>query len=88
VVQAKRGIKRVARDPVDPLYARQWDFKLPPNLRRSLTPGRPPAHRDFLRAHDALVGNIPSEEARWRRRTTTMNCLRDVDRNIAGVLAN
>ena len=31
-------------------------------------PGRPPAHKDFLLSHDALVGNIPDEEARWRRR--------------------
>jgi len=89
VVQAQRGIKRVARDPVDPLYARQWDFELPPNHAQALdAPGRPPAHRDFLRAHDALVGNIPNEDARWRRRHNYyLNCLRDVDRNIAAVLA-
>ena len=50
VVQAKRGIMHVARDPVDPLYAKQWDFKLPPNHVQPLdAPGRPPAHRDFLR---------------------------------------
>ena len=89
VVQAQRGIKRVARDPVDPLYARQWDFALPLNHAQALdAPGRPPAHRDFLRAHDALVGNIPNEDARWRRRHNYyLNCLRDVDRNIAAVLA-
>ena len=51
-------------------------------------PGRPPAHRDFLRAHDALVGEIPNEDARWRRRHNYyLNCMRDVDRNIAAVLA-
>ncbi|MGE5344665.1 MAG: sulfatase-like hydrolase/transferase [Acidithiobacillales bacterium] len=89
VVQAKRGITHVARDPVDPLYARQWDFQLPPNHAQPLdAPGRPPAHRDFLRSHDALVGAIPNEEARWRRRHNYyLNCLRDVDRNIATVLA-
>jgi arylsulfatase A-like enzyme len=89
VVQAKRGLTHVARDPVDPLYAKQWDFKLPPNHKNSLdAPGRPPAHRDFLRSHDALVGPIPNEDARWRRRHNYyLNCLRDVDRNIATVLA-
>ena len=89
VIQAKRGIMHVARDPVDPLYDQQWDFKLPPNHTQPLdAPGRPPAHRDFLRSHDALVGSIPSEEARWRRRHNYyLNCLRDVDRNIAAVLA-
>jgi len=43
VVQGKRGIMHVARDPVDPLYARQWDFKLPPNHAQPLdAPGRRP----------------------------------------------
>lgn len=88
-VQSKRGITHVARDPVDPLYARQWDFALPASHDQPLdAPGRPPAHRDFLASHDAMVGNIPNEEARWRRRHNYyLNCLRDVDRNIAAVLA-
>src|SRR5262245_8498061 len=88
-VQAKRGLTHVARDPVDPLYAKQWNFKLPPNHAQPLdAAGRPPAHRDFLRSHDALVGSIPNEEARWRRRHNYyLNCLRDVDRNIATVLS-
>jgi len=35
-----------------------------------------------------MVGAIPNEEARWRRRHNYyLNCLRDVDRNIAAVLA-
>jgi arylsulfatase A-like enzyme len=88
-VQARRGLTHVARDPVDPLYARQWDFELPANHAQALdAPGRPSAHRDFLRSHDALVGAIPNEAARWRRRHNYyLNCLRDVDRNIAAVLA-
>ncbi len=87
-VQSARGITHVARDPVDPLYARQWDFELPRNHAQALdAPGRPRAHADFLRSHDALVGVIPDEEARWRRRHNYyLNCLRDVDRNIASVL--
>jgi arylsulfatase len=89
VVQAQRGITHVARDPVDPLYAEQWEFALPPSHGQALdAPGRPPAHRDFLRSHDALVGAVPDEEPRWRRRHNYyLNCLRDADRNIASVLA-
>jgi arylsulfatase len=87
-VRRERGLTHVERDPVDPLYAKQWEFVLPPNHGQALdAPGRPAAHRDFLRSHDALVGEIPDEEARWRRRHNYyLNCLRDVDRNIAAVL--
>ena len=88
-VQSARGITHVARDPVDPLYAQQWPFALPANHDQPLdAPGRPPAHADFLKSHDALVGRIPSEPDRWRRRHNYyLNCLRDADRNIASVLA-
>jgi arylsulfatase len=88
-LRPERGITHVARDPVDPLYDRQWTFDLPRSHGQPLdAPGRPPAHRDFLRSHDALVGEIPNEPARWRRRHNYyLNCLRDADRNIAAVLA-
>jgi arylsulfatase len=84
-----RGLGHVARDPRDPLYAKQWDFRLPANHAHPLdAPGRPAAHRDFLRSHDGLIGEIPNEAARWRRRHNYyLNCLRDADRNIAAVLA-
>jgi len=87
-VQAARGLTHVARDPVDPLYAKQWAFELPKSHGQALdAPGRPPAHADFLKSHDALVGNIPNEAPRWNRRHNYyLNCLRDVDRNIASVL--
>ncbi|MCU0975105.1 MAG: sulfatase-like hydrolase/transferase [Steroidobacteraceae bacterium] len=88
-VQAARGLTHVSREPDDPLYAKQWPFDLPASHDQPLdAPGRPPAHRDFLLSHDALVGNIPDEPIRWRRRHNYyLNCLRDVDRNIASVLA-
>ncbi|WER48799.1 sulfatase-like hydrolase/transferase [Cupriavidus sp. WKF15] len=88
-VQTQRGITHVARDPLDPLYAKQWKFELPASHGQALdAPGRPPAHRDFLRSHDALVGEIPNEPGRWRRRHNYyLNCMRDVDRNLAAVLA-
>ncbi len=88
-VQGGRGLANLARDPDDPLYAKQWRFGLPASHAQPLdAPGRPSAHRDFLRSHDALVGPIPNEEARWRRRHNYyLNCLRDADRNMAAVLA-
>ena len=87
-VQSARGLTHVARDPQDPLYAKQWQFDLPRSHAQPIdAPGRPPAHRDFIRSHDALVGEIPNEEPRWRRRHNYyLNCLRDVDRNIVAVL--
>lgn len=88
-VQAAAGLTHVEREPRDPLYAKQWQFDLPASHNQPLdAPGRPPAHRDFLLSHDALVGNIPDEAPRWRRRHNYyLNCMRDVDRNIAAVLA-
>ena len=88
-VQAERGLTHVARDPVDPLYAKQWEFELPASHNDALdAAGRPPAHLDFLASHDAMVGAISNEPARWRRRHNYyLNCLRDVDRNIGAVLA-
>ena len=87
-VQAARGLTHVEREPRDPLYATQWQFDLPASHGQPLdAPGRPPAHRDFLLSHDALVGNIPDEPARWRRRHNYyLNCMRDVDRNIVSLL--
>jgi len=83
------GLSHLARDPVDPLYARQWDFRLARSHDQAIdAPGRPAAHREFLRSHDAMVGAIPDEESRWRRRHNYyLNCMRDVDRNISAVLA-
>lgn len=88
-VQAARGLTHVEREPRDPLYARQWQFDLPASHDQPLDAlGRPRAHRDFLLSHDALVGNIPDEAPRWRRRHNYyLNCMRDADRNIASVLA-
>jgi arylsulfatase len=87
-VQALEGLTHVAREPLDPLYAQQWRFDLPATYTQPLDArGRPAAHVDFLRSHDALVGNIPNEEVRWRRRHNYyLNCLQDVDRNIQAVL--
>ena len=83
------GLAHLARDPVDPLYAKQWAFQMPRSHNQPIdAAGRPSAHREFLRSHDAFTGEIPDETPRWRRRHNYyLNCLRDVDRNIATVLA-
>lgn len=88
VHQSSGALTHVVRAPKDPLYDKQWTFDLPVNNAQPFdAPGRPAAHRDFLRSHDALVGEIPNEEARWRRRHNYyLNCLRDVDRNIESIL--
>jgi len=89
-LQPPPGLAPMARDPDDPLYARRWDFDFPETHYQPLDePGRPAAHGDYIRSHDALVGPVdPREDARWRRRHNNyLNCLRDADRNIATVLA-
>jgi arylsulfatase len=86
------GLSPLNRDPADPLYATQWRFDLPATHRQRVdAPGRPRAHADFIRSHDAMIAPIgpfePGEEDRWRRRHNYyLNCLRDVDRNIATLL--
>jgi arylsulfatase A-like enzyme len=86
--QAGRMIGHVAPEPARPLYAKQWAFDLPASHAQRLdAPGRPAAHADYMKSHDGLVGHIADDEWRWRRRHDYyLNCLRDVDRNIAPLL--
>lgn len=88
-VQERNIIGHIAPDPAAPIYAKQWNFDLPKSFSQQYNaPGRPQAHTDFIQSHDALVGRIdPAEEWRWRKRHNYyLNCLRDVDRNIATIL--
>jgi len=87
-VQARNILGNIRPEPAHPLYAKEWRFDLPATYPEALdAPGRPPAHQDYIRAHDGLVGHIPNEDWRWRRRHNYyLNCLRDVDRNIAPLL--
>jgi len=87
-VQARNILGHILPEPTHPLYAEQWTFELPATYAQSLhAPGRPAAHADYLESHDALVGHIPNEDWRWRRRHNYyLNCLRDVDRNIVPLL--
>src|SRR5262245_8911511 len=87
-VQARNILGHIVPEPGNPLYVKQWGVDLPATYTQRLdAPGRPAAHTDYLRSHDALVGNIPNDDWRWRRRHNYyLNCLRDVDRNIAPLL--
>jgi len=87
-VQSRNILGNIRPEPANPLYAKQWKFELPATYGEALdAPGRPRAHADYIRAHDGLVGHIPNEDWRWRRRHDYyLNCLRDVDRNIATLL--
>jgi len=87
-VQARNILGHIMPEPASPLYSKQWTLDLPgTHTQRLDEPGRPAAHADYLKSHDALVGNIPNEDWRWRRRHNYyLNCLRDADRNISPLL--
>jgi arylsulfatase len=87
-VQARDILGHIMPEPTTPLYERQWESDLPLTYNERLDePGRPAAHAEYLKSHDALVGHIPSEDWRWRRRHNYyLNCLRDADRNITPLL--
>ena len=64
-VQAKRALSHIQPEPNDPLYAKQWQFNFPTTYTQSLdAPGRPACHKDYIRSHDGLVGNIADEQRR------------------------
>lgn len=87
-VQASRMLGNIRPAPVHPIYNKEWQFDLPRTYTQPLdAPGRPACHRDYMRSHDGLVGNIPNEDWRWKKRHNYyLNCLRDVDRNILPVI--
>ena len=87
-VQDRNILSQIEREPAHPLYATKWKFDLPASYSEPLdAPSRPRAHADYMKSHDALVGNISNEEARWRKRHDYyLNCLRDVDGHIQRVL--
>ena len=87
-VQARNILGNIRPEPATPLYAKRWAFDLPATYPQKLdAPGRPAAHADYIKSHDALVGHIANEDWRWRRRHDYyLNCLRDVDRNMVALL--
>jgi len=81
-------ISRPQRAPDHPLYRATWDTPIPPTLNERFdAPGRPPAHGEFQRMWDVVLGHIPREPERWRRfHDYYINCIRNVDNSLAGML--
>lgn len=79
-----RLMMHAARAPEHALYKAQWDVPVPGNLKQAFdAPGRPKAHGEFDKVWDGILGNIPLEEARWRRfQNYYINCIRNVDQQI------
>jgi len=88
VSQDRDHVVGILPSPATPLYEKEWSFDLPVSFQDRLdAPGRPRCHTDFMESNDALVGHIDDEDWRWRKRHNAyLNCLRDVDRNIAPIL--
>ncbi len=78
-----------ARAPEHALYKASWDIAIPPSLRQPFSaPGRPPAHGEFDRIWDYVLGNVPLEDVRWKRfNDYYINCIRNVDQQIDALLA-
>ena len=83
-----RLLSHAARAPRHPLYSATWDHPIAPTFRQPVdAPGRPGAHAEFVKLWDMILGNIPPEEARWRRFTDYyLNCIRSVDLQLSGIL--
>jgi arylsulfatase A-like enzyme len=77
-----------ARAPNHPLYEATWNVSLPESLTEPLdAPGRPKAHGEFLKVWNYVLGQIPSEQDRWRRfNDYYVNCIRSVDFQLGVIL--
>jgi arylsulfatase A-like enzyme len=71
-------------DPSHAIYQRKWDTPLSPTRKQPWNaPGRPAAHHEFQKARQALVGQFPPEDERWKRlQDYYFNCIRDCDRSV------
>jgi arylsulfatase len=80
---------RAARAPEHALYKASWDIPIPSSLRQPFdAPGRPRAHGEFDHIWDYILGNVPLEDARWKRfNDYYVNCIRNVDQQIEALLS-
>ena len=87
-VQEDEAAMPLNREPTHALYQRRWDMPLPESRNEAWDlPGRPRAHYNFQTARGALVGQFPSEDARWQRlQDYYLNCIADCDRHIDRLL--
>lgn len=88
-VQGVGNLAHLNHDPAHASYSKQWQTKLPASFSQRVdAPGRPPAHAEYNRANNVMLGAIPeNEEWRWHKRHNYyLNCLRDVDSHIMSLL--
>ncbi|MHC5060526.1 MAG: sulfatase-like hydrolase/transferase [Planctomycetota bacterium] len=78
----------VRREPPHAIYKQKWDTPLSPTRNQPWDdPGRPAAHQEYQRAEQALVGQFPREDARWKRlQDYYFNCILDCDRSVERLL--
>lgn len=83
-----RQMKRSVRAPEHDWYKKEWDLPVPASLTQPIdSPGRPGAHREFLKVWDYVLGHVPLEEARWRRLNNFyLNSIRAVDLQVNSIL--
>ena len=87
--QQKSAAIPVPRAPTDDLYKATWDsYPLPESRKQALdAPGRPAAHKIYQDSWNAVCGNWPNEDRRWRALLDYyFNCIRDSDENVAAVM--
>jgi arylsulfatase A-like enzyme len=82
-------IFKAAPAPHHAFYAAKWDVPIPRSLTQPFDePGRPPAHGEYQRGWDALLGHIPPEEARWRRfNDFYVNSIRSLDMKLSRIMS-
>jgi arylsulfatase A-like enzyme len=87
-IQEDEAAMSLNRGPAHALYQQNWDMSLPESRHESWNlQGRPPAHYNFQTARGALVGQFPSEDARWQRlQDYYLNCIADCDRHVDRLL--
>lgn len=80
---------RAARAPEHALYKASWDVPIPSSLHQPFdAPGRPGAHGEFDHVWDYILGDVPLEDARWKRfNDYYVNCIRNVDQQIEALLS-
>lgn len=88
VQDAGRLIFKAAPVPRHDFYAAKWEVPVPESLTQPFDePGRPPAHGEYQRGWDVLLGHIPPEQERWRRfNDFYVNSIRAVDLKLARLL--
>ena len=87
-VQDTGTLMAINREPPHALYHRKWGMPLSPSRNEPFEyAGRPGAHYDYQYARRILVGQFPSEDARWERlQDYYLNCIADCDQHVERIL--